>query len=501
MRGFENHEVPRGIFEQPSARLHSLRRPVAGLSYICAERLSLAGVVHLPSIWDSGSSLTPRCNCPDSLQGWCKHTMALAALWMKRPWTFDTEEAAPTTPIGTLEPCRRSSPGLDRLERFLDLALVQGLTRAPLAAELSTLSGLVLTEGLDRMATRLSNCSRLSQGLRPDTEPGVAWEVVEHLLEAMRAADRIRRLMTCERVVESVHDEWLGSITGIHSSMPIRHRRYLELGRARYSTADGTVVLKRYWVDLASGEVVSDEQPEDQRVALEEGAQVLRLRRAELHPGFMPRWLEALQGQEEPAGATEVGEALDHFLHGNAAVLGAWRKRLGLDQAPEDWVGGITGISLARSGDDVLLHDDRHGAPLLLGGPWPAPDDLPQGVSGAFGRLVVTPRGPAFFPLSLLTGEEVLLGPLDLLFPHPRLVRQGLGADEDRALDTLLQGLLQGLGERGRWSSLLAQLDQAFPAPTRPAQPAAAPPSTPSTAALSALWSRVREQIMARVLS
>ncbi|MBM4320167.1 MAG: hypothetical protein FJ125_09435 [Deltaproteobacteria bacterium] len=498
MRGFESHEVPRGIADQTTARLHSLRRPVSGASFICAERVSLAGVVHLPSIWDAGEGLKPRCNCPESLEGWCRHTLSLAALWMKRPWIFDHEESPPTTPIGSLEPCRRASVGLDRFESFVGLALEQGLSRLSLAAELEAISAQVLADGLDRMATRLRTCSRRCAALEAGTPGEATWEAVEHLLEALRSASIIRQLMARRRVVESVHDEWLGSILELASSMPIRHRRYLEVGRTRFARADASLLLKRYWVDLTSGEVVSDELPEEERMAVEEGAQVLRLRRGELHPGFVPRWLESLSGQEEPAGSTEVGEALDRFLRGTAAAVGAWKKRRSLEQAPEDWIGGVACLSLQLEAmGSIQLVDDRHGAPLMLGGSWPSPDELPQGVIGAFGRLVLTPRGPAFFPLSLLTGEQVLLAPAELPFPHPRLMQQGLlPPGEEQALVGLLEALLEGVQDQGRWRDLAVQLEQIF----LPGAQASISPTGGAIEQALALWTQAREGLLARLL-
>jgi len=493
MRGFETHEVPRRAFEVSQDRLASLKRPVSGAAFLCAERLSPAGVVHLPSLWDTPGGLVTRCNCPASLAGWCEHTELLAALWMKRPWSFDSEETAPTTPVGSLEPCRRGSRGLDRFESFIGFVLQHGLSRAPLAGELQAIATQLQEEGLDRLAHRLAGCSRLFASLQPGDEPG-AWSAAEELLEALRTVALIRELMVRAQVPETTHDEWLGSITHEHSSMPIRHRRYLEVGRSRFADLDGRLVLKRYWIDLATGEAVSDELPEADRVTVDEVAQLLRVRRGELHPGFMPRWLEMLQGQEEPAGAAEVCEALDVCVRGCGAAINAWRKRLALEDAPEDWVGGIHRISLvvAPQGEGLVLDDGRN-EPLPLAGGWPSPEDPPPGVLGAFGRLLLTGRGPAFFPLSLLTGEEVLLAPADALFPRARLLRPD-AAPPSSSASALVGRLLQGFAEPGSWQALLGGLEAGYPGLTgtvAAARIGGGGPS-PGAAEIAAVWAAVR---------
>lgn len=431
-------EVAKGTLLLDAGKLLHLAQHEAKL--FC-EAQGSSGMYRVSATFDDVGKIVTRCSCPAArFNAICKHAAGLLLAWARAPESFVTSEVGPVSEASAGPRARSGAPRQGTVRKGTTNSkelLAQGVEQA------STLSRELAVAGLGAVdADRIGQLRDLAEQLRSNRlrrlssrtlelaelvegEPGpVAY--ADLLTDMVLTVRKLEKHLGGEVLDKRHEEELVGRSWRKADREPVEGLDLLEVQYRSWTTSDEFVVRESRFVDLASGQHLSEKQiipgnrskfetPKPSYAGL-----VLRGAAGGLFPGFAPRRLMLdTAGTKVPVGAADLEAMLARAVPSVTEAMAAYQAHRRDVFAPDGFPVLLATEQLHVGGGRLRVMDASGTALTLAAG---------RGLQLALGELL---RGPR---LRAVLGDLWLDGVLPELHPIAVLV-EGAGGLELRPIE------------------------------------------------------------------
>lgn len=367
-----------------------------------------------------------RCTCPAARRHpLCKHAAAALAAWASAPETFvaaaqppdwqppDSRRAAVKTGQSAATPLMTA--GLDAVNALTTELLLSGLAAITTdrVAQIWDLAENLRSYRLRRLATLVMRLADELTRLRADTGDAASLSRYTRLLsEIALTAQGVRGILAGARQDPRYMEELVGKTWGKRSLPPRYGLQLLEVWFEAVATVDGFTVWTSYFVELGSGEILTEKLIQPRHLKTGNAAKrsyaglTLLVDKGLQYPGFPPFRLALSAYDERPATAHDCARLAAHAIRDFSSLANEF-KTFRKDLFAPDAMYALIGPAGLYASEAGLSAFDPDGAAFELALTTPAALWMQEraersAIDALFGRLFVQDGRFRFAPYSVL---------------------------------------------------------------------------------------------------